>query len=45
MPGYCYDFSVPANANAMRVVTCDRGYATKAHKKVIMACFGDGHVQ
>jgi type II secretory pathway pseudopilin PulG len=44
MPGYVYDWSVPANASSMRVVTADRGYEIKAHKKVVMACFGDGHV-
>jgi type II secretory pathway pseudopilin PulG len=44
-PGYVYDWSVPTNANAMRVVTADRGRGRFAHKhQVVMACFGDGHV-
>ncbi len=43
-PGYCYDTGVPTNANSMRCVTADRGVISKAHRKVVMACFGDGHV-
>ncbi|MBA3708227.1 MAG: type II secretion system protein [Planctomycetes bacterium] len=42
--GYCYDWSVPASAGSLRVVTADRGAETKAHKKKIVACFADGHI-
>jgi prepilin-type N-terminal cleavage/methylation domain-containing protein len=44
MVDYCYDWSVPANANSMRVITADRAFNTRGHKKVTMCCFGDGHV-
>jgi len=44
MVDYCYDWSVPANANSMRVITADRAFNTKGHKKITMCCFGDGHV-
>jgi prepilin-type N-terminal cleavage/methylation domain-containing protein len=43
-PGYVFDWSVPSNQQTMRVVTADRGVWSKAHKKVVMCCFGDGHV-
>ncbi len=38
---YAYDWSVPPNANALRVVIADRG--NKAHKSSVMAGFADGH--
>jgi prepilin-type N-terminal cleavage/methylation domain-containing protein/prepilin-type processing-associated H-X9-DG protein len=44
IPGYAYDWSVPSNANSLRVVMSDRGCGMLAHKNQIMACFGDGHV-
>jgi len=44
MVDYCYDWSVPANANSMRVITADRAFGTRGHKKITMVCFGDGHV-
>jgi prepilin-type N-terminal cleavage/methylation domain-containing protein len=44
MVDYCYDWTVPANANSMRVITADRAFGTRGHKKITMVCFGDGHV-
>jgi len=44
MPNYCYDWSVPTNANSARVVTADRALGSIGHKKSVEACFGDGHV-
>ena len=38
---YSYDYTIPPNANALRVVTGDRGAAN--HKSGIMAGFADGH--
>jgi len=38
---YAYDWTVPPSANALRVVTADRG--SKAHRTGIMASFADGH--
>ncbi len=43
-PGYAYDWSVPVQAAAMRVVTADRGILGHGHHLVAMACYGDGHV-
>jgi prepilin-type N-terminal cleavage/methylation domain-containing protein len=42
-PGYAFDWSVPVRATGSRVVTTDRGVIAKAHHKLAMACFGDGH--
>jgi prepilin-type N-terminal cleavage/methylation domain-containing protein len=42
--GYCYDYSVPTNANASRVVTGDRMFDTAGHKSVVIVCYGDNHV-
>ncbi len=44
MVGFCYDWSVPANANASRVVTADRSFDHMGHKSVVICCFGDNHV-
>jgi prepilin-type N-terminal cleavage/methylation domain-containing protein len=41
---YAYDWSVPSNASAIRIVTADRGTLTIAHKKVAMSAAADGHV-
>jgi hypothetical protein len=38
---YCYDWSVPADAQAIRVVLCDRGMA---HGDRIVGACADGHV-
>jgi len=38
---YAYDWTVPPNANALRVVIADRG--AKDHKSGVMASFADGH--
>ncbi len=43
-PGYCYDWSVPTNANASRVVLADRGFDTMGHKSVTIVCYADNHV-
>jgi prepilin-type N-terminal cleavage/methylation domain-containing protein/prepilin-type processing-associated H-X9-DG protein len=43
MPGYCYDWSVPVNANAARVVLADRAFDHLGHKDVVMVAFADGH--
>jgi len=39
---YAYDWCVPTNANASRVVTSDRGGASHGNRGV-MAAYGDGH--
>jgi len=44
LPGYCYDWSVPANCSSVRVVLADRSLGTLGHGTEVMACFGDGHV-
>jgi len=44
MPGYCYDWSVPTNANASRVVLADRGFDAMGHKSVTIVCYADNHV-
>ncbi len=44
MPGYCYDWSVPTNANASRVVLADRGFDSLGHKSVSIVCYADNHV-
>jgi len=44
MPGYCFDWSVPTNANASRVVLADRGFDTMGHKSVTIVCYADNHV-
>jgi len=41
---YAYDWSAPTNTSSIRVMITDRGNLTVAHKKVIMAAAGDGHV-
>jgi prepilin-type N-terminal cleavage/methylation domain-containing protein len=47
---YAYDWAVPSNATAIRVVTADRPKSgatandVTTHKSVAMAAFGDGHV-
>ncbi len=43
-PGYCYDWSVPTNANASRVVLADRGFDTMGHRSVTIVCYADNHV-
>lgn len=41
--GYAYDWSIPPDAQSVRVVTADRDQ--QAHKgSVVMAAFADGHV-
>jgi prepilin-type N-terminal cleavage/methylation domain-containing protein len=44
LPPYCYDWSVPTNATAIRVVMADRGNLTTNHLKVVIGCAADGHV-
>jgi len=44
LPGYCYDWSVPANGSSVRTVLADRCLGTLGHGAEVMACFGDGHV-
>jgi hypothetical protein len=42
---YAYDWSAPTDTSAIRVMITDRGNLTVAHKTVIMAAAGDGHVE
>jgi prepilin-type N-terminal cleavage/methylation domain-containing protein len=41
---FCYDWSVPSNADALRVVTADRAAERFAHKSKIVVCYSDGHI-
>ncbi|MBA3710647.1 MAG: type II secretion system protein [Planctomycetes bacterium] len=42
-PGYCYDWSIPSQPTAMRVVTADRARESKGHRNKVVCCFADGH--
>lgn len=44
LPGYCYDWSVPTNADASRVVTADRLFGKVGHRPVVVVCYADNHV-
>jgi prepilin-type N-terminal cleavage/methylation domain-containing protein len=42
--GYAYDWTVPTNPPAVRVVLADRARAGVGHPKLVCAAFADGHL-